>query len=37
MKERGKSTTFVSIFDNGLAHLKEGKDEVEGQKDDLSV
>ncbi len=27
--------TFLSIFDNGLAHLKAEKDEVEGQEDDL--
>jgi hypothetical protein len=27
----------MSIFDNGLAHLKAEKDEVEGQKADLPV
>ncbi len=27
--------TFLSIFDNGLTHLKAEKDEVEGQEDDI--
>ncbi len=29
--------TFLSLFDNGLAHLKAEKDELEGQEDDLPV
>jgi hypothetical protein len=37
MKKRDKKTTVLSIFYNGLAHLKAEKDEEEGQEDDLPV
>jgi hypothetical protein len=37
MKQRGMKMTSLYIFYNGLTHLKEGKDEVEGQEDDHPV
>jgi hypothetical protein len=37
MKKRDKKMTFLSIFDNGVAHLKAEKDEVEGKEDDHPV
>jgi hypothetical protein len=37
MKYEDKKMTFLSIFYNGLTHLKAEKDEVGGQEDYLLV